>query len=146
MDQAQLFVYAPRDWQIYIVKNLQLILPESKDMNAMMVNSLLIFLISIYFQLLSVSNASSEAFIKSNCQNGRAYERCAATGGIEYIYIYDEIDQDTARKVTDTAGLIPVNKPFPKVYLNSRGGSSIHAKQIGRTLRLRNAEVESRDV
>jgi TPR repeat protein len=106
----------------------------------------LIMLLSTSFLLMSVSYATSEAYIKSSCQKGRVYEQCAANGGVEYIYIYDEIDQDTARKVIDTAGLIPVNKPFPKVYLNSRGGSSIHAKEIGRTLRLRNAEVESRDV
>jgi Sel1 repeat len=115
-------------------------------MRLMIIKSLLIVLFSFYLQLMSVSYAVSEVFIKSSCKNDRNYERCAANGGIEFIYIYDEIDPETARKVSSTTGSIPINKSFPKVYLNSRGGSSIHAKEIGRILRLRNAEVESKDI
>jgi tetratricopeptide (TPR) repeat protein len=100
---------------------------------------------AIYFFLLQgVANAA--LVIKTNCYPNEHEHICLARGSIEYIYIYDEIDTPTYERFMDVASQVPLNKAFPKVYLNSRGGSPIYARQMGRVLRLRSATVEGRDM
>lgn len=116
---------------------------ESMMPNARLIN---IAVLMLLFLIFGSPPTFAAALIKNGCKEGRLFEECSANSGIEYIYIYDEIDQQTAHIIADTAGLIPVTKKFPKVYLNSYGGSSRYARQIGRILRTRNAEVEGKDI
>lgn len=108
--------------------------------------AIIVGLITLTHSFAAPQPVNADAYIKTNCKKLKTDELCGAKGGIEFIYIYGEIDLNTARTIASTSGIIPLNKPFPKVYLNSRGGSSRYAKEIGRILRLRNAEVDSKDV
>jgi Sel1 repeat len=95
---------------------------------------------------LASSAAHAALFVKGSCAPKDGAYACARSGGIEYLYIYDEIDGKTALDLSLIAGQIPLNRPFPKVYLNSHGGNVFYARQIGRTLRARSASVEGRDM
>jgi TPR repeat protein len=96
--------------------------------------------------VLSPGKSLAAVLIKNNCKNGNITAECVSNNGIDHIYIYDEIGGDTYLKFMDIASQIPINRPFPKVFLNSRGGDPDYARQIGRILRLRSAEVEGRDM
>lgn len=106
--------------------------------------ALLFYLLLIQIVIISSSNAA--LLIKNNCDKTTDIYDCAATGGITYFYIYDKIDSKTANEFMLISGQIPLNKPFPKVYLNSKGGNVLYARQIGRMLRLRSAYIEGRDM
>jgi tetratricopeptide (TPR) repeat protein len=95
---------------------------------------------------LSSHAAHAALLIKSPCTTKAWTHDCVQSSGIEYLYIYDEIDGKTALDLSLIAGQIPLNRPFPKVYLNSRGGNVFYARQIGRILRSRSASIEGRDM
>jgi hypothetical protein len=92
------------------------------------------------------SSAHAALFIKTSCEKIVVIHECARTGGVEYFYIYDEIDAKTGMDMAMMSGAIPLNQPFPKVYINSHGGNVFYARQIGRILRLRSATIEQRDM
>ena len=92
------------------------------------------------------STAHAALFIKMTCKKDVNTHDCATMGGIQYLYIYDEIDAKTGMDMAMVAGAIPLNQPFPKVYINSHGGNVFYARQIGRILRLRAATIEERDM
>lgn len=97
-------------------------------------------------QIIEPTLAQGAILQKDNCGESTPDYVCAASGKIEYVFIYDEIDRITAIKFALLAGKIPLNVPFPKVYISSRGGSPIAARQIGRILRERSATIEGRDM
>ena len=92
------------------------------------------------------SAAHAALFIKMSCDKSVNAHDCATAGGVQYLYIYDKIDAKTGIDMAMLAGAIPLNQPFPKVYINSRGGNIFYARQIGRILRLRSATIEERDM
>lgn len=105
-----------------------------------------IIVITLISHSWSPSAAHAALFIKMKCEKHVSAHDCATTGGIEYLYIYDGIDAKTAHDMEMVSGAIPLNKPFPKVYINSHGGNVFYSRQIGRILRLRSATVEGRDM
>lgn len=90
--------------------------------------------------------ASADVHIKWECRDDKKDAGCIASGGLKYIYIYGEIDGETADGVARINGALPLDTPFPIVYLNSYGGHVSSAFKIGRILRQRSASVESKDV
>lgn len=110
-----------------------------------MMNILIRLLIIFGFNLL-MAPGNAALLVKKDCFQGESKQVCIARGGVKYLYIYDDIKSATYLNFIDVANQIPINKPFPKVYLNSRGGNPEIARQIGRLLRLRSAAVEGRDM
>ena len=90
---------------------------------------------------LSPIKAHAEIHVSWNCERGASRETCAAKGGLEYIYIYGDIDREVAQVISNIDGLLPINAKILKVYLNSGGGEIVSARHIGRILRRRGAEV-----
>ena len=105
-----------------------------------------IILYLLLIQLVALSSSQAALLIKNKCDKITNISDCAVMGGIEYFYIYDQIDSKTAIDFMLVSGQIPLNKPFPKVYLNSKGGNVLYARLIGRILRVRSASVEGRDM
>jgi len=62
------------------------------------------------------------------------------------IFIYDEIIPNDARQMTAIDKNYPTDRPLPKIFITSRGGSMKAATDIGRILRRRNASIEGRDL
>ncbi len=109
-------------------------------------SSRLLLFVSLVLFIIPINIACSAILLKTNCKDNEQEHICIARGGIEYIYFYDEIDTPTYDRFMYVASEVPLNKSFPKVYLNSHGGSPIYARQMGRILRLRSAVVEGRDM
>ena len=63
------------------------------------------------------SAAHAALYIKASCEKNVNTHDCAAAGGVQYLYIYDEIDAKTGMDMAMVAGAIPLNQPFPKVYI-----------------------------
>ena len=74
------------------------------------------------------STAHAALFIKMTCKKDVNTHDCATMGGVQYLYIYDEIDAKTGMDMAMVAGAIPLNQPFPKVYINSHGGNVFYAR------------------
>lgn len=102
----------------------------------------------IFFIALTIGAGSSHAaaYVKWECGNQKDIELCARDGGVKYIYIYDEIDYHTSQVIDRINGKIPLNRPFPIIYVNTPGGLIDEAMHIGRILRQRSASVEGMDI
>jgi hypothetical protein len=102
----------------------------------------------IVFFALTIGGGSSHAaaYVKWECGNQKDVDLCARDGGIKYIYIYDEIDYQTSQVIDRINGRIPLNRPFPIIYVNTPGGLIDDAMHIGRILRQRSASVEGMDI
>ena len=74
------------------------------------------------------------------------YTTCISKGLFETIYIYDEITYRDFEMIAFFSSIIPNNVRFPKVALNSDGGSVDAAIGIGRILRWKNASAVTRDL
>ena len=68
--------------------------------------------------------------------------QCAKDGRLTAVEIYGRIGTEDQMFFEDIDAVIPADKPFPKVYLDSEGGSALAGKSIGRILRKRQATVE----
>ena len=68
---------------------------------------------------------------------------CAKGGKLEAVSIYGKIGYEDFKFFEAIDEAIPADKPFPKVYLDSEGGSRSAGMTIGRILRKRHATVES---
>ena len=90
--------------------------------------------------------ASAGVRIGWHCQPDERARACATRGGIEHIAIYGEIDDDTAVVIGKIDGMLPADRPFPRVYINSPGGDVDAGVWIGRILRRRGASIEGKDV
>jgi len=92
------------------------------------------------------SEALAAIDVQNDCKNGETEDLCARRGGYKAIYIFDEIDAEVEKTINHLNNIIPIEAPFPIVYVNSRGGSLQAGIGIGRTLRLRKASVKNRDL
>jgi TPR repeat protein len=88
--------------------------------------------------------ANAAALVEWQCE-GEASATCATGHEIADIYIYGDINDDTAAVIEHVDQSLPTDKPFPKVYINSEGGAAGSALSIGQILRRRAAEIEGRD-
>jgi len=88
------------------------------------------------------------AFVEQNweCQESQSHAECLKDGGLKSIFIFEEIVPADARLIEEFDVQIPKEKPFPKIFITSRGGSMRAAMKIGRILRSRNAHIEGRDL
>lgn len=107
------------------------------------------FLMAAIILALTVSMivpAHSRVHLGLRCPEEQKKWLCISQGALDYIYIYDEITQSTADEIARIDGRLPPTVKFPKVYLNSFGGSEHAAIQIARILRRREAVVENKDM
>ena len=68
--------------------------------------------------------------------------QCAKDGRLTAVEIYGVIGYEDQNFFEDIDAAIPADKPFPKVYVDSQGGSGTVGEAIGRILRKRQATVE----
>jgi hypothetical protein len=88
-----------------------------------------------------VNMASAYPIVSPECKMDPV--ACAKDGKLDAVSIFGKIgidDETFFRKLDET---ISPDKPFPKVYLDSEGGSRSAGMTIGRILRKRHATVES---
>ena len=95
-----------------------------------------------------VSATPAKAFIKFDwdCHESQSDADCMRAGGLKGIFIYDEIIPNDARQMAAIDKNYPSDRPLPKIFITSRGGSMKAATEIGRILRRRNASIEGRDL
>ena len=117
-----------------------------KSLNLSIKTAKCIIFLVLAICILTGGNGQAATYIKYECVRENSREDCSSSGKIEYIYIYDQIDDQTATTIEEVNRSIPVNKTFPIIYLNSGGGSIAASIGIGRLLHLRKATVESLDV
>jgi TPR repeat protein len=96
--------------------------------------------------LMVSSSAYAGVLTQPNCLNVENPGNCISEGKVQAIYIYDSITRHDFEVIAFIATQLPLDKPFPKVILNSDGGSLSAAISIGRILRLRKATVETHDI
>jgi hypothetical protein len=68
--------------------------------------------------------------------------QCAKDGKLTAVEIYGVIGYEDQSFFDDIDAAIPADKPFPKVFVDSQGGSGAVGEAIGRILRRRHATVE----
>ena len=105
-----------------------------------------IILAALVFGFTGISSAHANTIIKWACRGEQQPVICAEEGRIDYIFIYGEIDEETAITLAEIDGWFPIGRPFPPIYINSVGGRLDAAVWIGRILRRRGATIEGRDV
>ena len=94
--------------------------------------------IALSFALLTSANAYP--IVAPECKSDPV--QCAKDGHLDAVEVYGLIGHDDQKFFEDVDAAIPVEKPFPKVYLDSEGGSVPAGLAIGRILRKRKATVE----
>lgn len=99
--------------------------------------------LSLFSVLVPALSNRAEAFpiVKKECKTDPVV--CARRGKLAAISIYGSIGQEDSAFFIDIDNAIPPDQPFPKVFLNSEGGTIYDAQVIGRILRKRGATVES---
>ena len=85
--------------------------------------------------------ASAYPIVSSECKADPV--ACAKSGKLEAVAIFGKIGVDDETFFRELDETISPEKPFPKVYLDSEGGSRSAGMTIGRILRKRHATVES---
>ena len=98
--------------------------------------------------VLSTGTEKSHAAVHfvNMCKDSSTTTGCSQNNGVRMIYIFGEIDAETASKIEHFAATIPINTQFPPVYLNSPGGHITSAIEIGRILRMKAAYVFEKDI
>ena len=104
--------------------------------------------ITLVVLALLVGATPTLAFVQPNweCQEGQSHADCLKDGGLKSIFMFEEIVPADARQIEEFDDQIPKDKPFPKIFITSRGGSMRAAMKIGLILRRRNAQIEGRDL
>jgi hypothetical protein len=95
--------------------------------------------------LLSSSISLNAAVLFKGCNYINAFNDCVLNGNVSEIYIFDEIDEETLKRISHFHTLLPSDRPFPIVNVNTVGGSIDFGMKIGRILRQRKATVQSGD-
>ena len=103
-------------------------------------NYLCIF-VALLFTAAIDQTAAAYPIVSQECKGDPI--ACAASGKLDKVSIYGEISVEDGKFFEDIDKAIPAHKPFPKIFLNSEGGSISEAMVIGRILRKRQASVES---
>ena len=103
-------------------------------------------IISVIFSVLFASNALALIHVEKQCAQDELEGNCIANGGVQYILLTDFISQTDFEEIAYIAGQLPSQLAFPKVVINSHGGSLDAAIGIGRILRWRRASIETLDI
>ena len=99
----------------------------------------LTFLIGFFL----ISNtAHAYVLAPPDCRFGQL-QGCAAQGRLEYLVIYGSIQRSDYDDIKSVADVIPLDKPFPTVYLQSVGGSLAAGYAIGRLFRKHSVTVRA---
>lgn len=101
--------------------------------------------LSLAFSFLAFP-AFAGVLVRPDCFSEEVPANCVAAEKIEVIYIFDKIADPDFDRIAFIATQLPQDKPFPKVILNSAGGSLTAGIGIGRILRWRRASVETHDL
>lgn len=95
---------------------------------------------------LHCNSAHTEVMFLDECNELQNKANCIAKGNVRLIYIFDKITDNDFNIISFFATQLPVEKPFPTVYLNVLGGNMDAAIGIGRILRWRKASVQTSDI
>ena len=94
----------------------------------------------ILIQTFAVTNCLAYPIVAPECKADPV--KCARDGRLTAVEIYGVIGYEDQRFFDDIDEAIPADKPFPKVFVDSQGGSGAVGEAIGRILRKRHATVE----
>ena len=89
----------------------------------------------------NIGPASAYPIVSSECKADPVV--CAKDGKLEAVSIFGQIGYEDFKFFNEIDEAIPSYKPFPKIYVDSEGGSGYAGITIGRILRKRHATVES---
>jgi len=106
----------------------------------MKINLLKTFTLVLSLQIISLNHASAYPIVSKECKAEPV--QCAKDGTLNAVEIYGIIGYEDQKFIEDIDEAIPADKPFPKIYVDSQGGSGIVGEAIGRILRKRRATVE----
>lgn len=95
--------------------------------------------------LFSSSISLNAAILFKGCNYIDTFNDCVLNGNVSEIYIFDEIDEETLKRISHLNSLLSLDRPFPIVNVNTVGGSIDAGMKIGRILRERKATVQSGD-
>ena len=89
----------------------------------------------------NIGPASAYPIVSPECKMDPV--ACAKDGKLDAVSIFGQIGHEDLKFFNDIDEAIPADKPFPKIYVDSQGGSAKAGMTIGRILRKRHASVES---
>jgi hypothetical protein len=89
----------------------------------------------------NIGPASAYPVVAADCKADPI--ACARGGKLEAVSIFGQIGYEDFKFFNDIDEAIPADKPFPKIYVDSQGGSAKAGMTIGLILRKRHATVES---
>jgi len=103
--------------------------------------SIFFYIIALWSVLLTVIPAKAFVILPSSCR-GELQTYCLEEHyRLEYIFIYGEITWEEDAFFKELDRLWPEDRPLPIIYLESRGGESQVAMNVGRILHKRHAVV-----
>lgn len=91
--------------------------------------------------MLHVAPVMAYPLVSTECKDDP--EACVEAGKLEYVSIYGTIGDEDLEFVRMIDRLLPLDAPFPRVFLNSNGGAVRAAMSIGNLLHWYQATVES---
>jgi hypothetical protein len=98
------------------------------------------------FAFLFATSAYADSVIKMACSDEELDANCMAQGRIQAIYLNNFVTIDDFNQIAYVATQIAIDKEFPKVIVNIKGGNMDAAIGIGRILRWRKASIETADI
>ena len=81
-----------------------------KSLNLSIKTAKCIIFLVLAICILTGGNGQAATYIKYECVRENSREDCSSSGKIEYIYIYDQIEDQTATTIEEVNRSIPVNK------------------------------------
>ena len=99
------------------------------------------FILSLLF-VVSTSVAQAYILTPPECRFGKLIP-CVRSGKLEYVVIYNTIQNSDYAEIKEISDNIPKDKPFPTVYLQSSGGSLDAGYEIAKILRKHDVTVRS---
>jgi hypothetical protein len=94
----------------------------------------------ILIQIFSATNCPAYPIVAPECKADPV--ECAKDGRLTAVEVYGIIGYEDQSFFENIDDAIPADKPFPKIFLDSQGGSGAVGEAIGRILRKRHATVE----
>jgi TPR repeat protein len=94
----------------------------------------------------SVVTSQAGVLFRPTCNDPETSINCTINTEYKEIYIYDEITDKDFDTIAYYASQLSIHQPFPKIILNSYGGSTYAAMGIGRILRWKKASAITHDI
>ena len=82
-----------------------------------------LFLSCLVFLIAACFISASNAFVILPEECSKDLEKCILNDKLGYIFIFSDIEYTDKEQIATVDAAWPADKPFPKVYLESNGGS-----------------------